>query len=769
MESYVFHHGTWEIGVTNMPTENIGKMEELTQGLFKKGREYEVKVTFYPGDLFAIPDKPSFGCRNVTIILSWEGDASLGMILIGPSGVAFSPITEGENEQRMHLDQLGECDGDGYSLCIFSLENNSAPVNFEVEYEWNQDISREQGDSLTSSAEGAILASLLNAPLLYVNSSSLSEETKDAFTSLNVKKALIVDVGNHLSSSVIKEIQKFVSIEILNDLRSIYDRIMETTHQHDIVFSTIDPWTYWLVEELKPAGDKKGALYIGPAAYAAAHHGAPLLIVDEHPPLSRSSAWVTEFWKEDSRARRLPSVGCMYLMGSQVYEFLADYGFDKEGKENILTIAGQFDIGLGWDRAFVGKANPGRILGTPTDTSYWICRSVFYPAIIFVNPALSPGGIELINGSSSTRDVIGRLHITKPSQKEHFVYPVLNTWVSYCHNFNRDASKYWGCTYTCRDGITPYLTPSPYPIDEGVTDRTGAYWPDMSTSEVVPFYLKKLGYENVFSTNFTATMSNLNKGTILWFEGMHAGHGGSGVVGFWDPDANWTKMFYLLEDIPLIGKIMKNKKINVEPNPWRAYEFGLWRQAFFRWGLPLNKNTQIFQTGCTEEPDVMVMDKWIGWDWRSGLHPDGIVIAILQQVATEIKNGYEIDEALENLHSCGINAGISCFISSTYLHLTLIRHGSVFQIIDPWLTSWYCNFAVEMFSRYLALGYTVGEAYEASISHVGIEYLTGKWWWDICENVCYFGDPMLKIWSPCYGWEMPEIMNSGEIIEGHRV
>ena len=763
VESYVFHHGTWEIGVTNMPTEDIGKMEKLTAGLFKKGREYEVNVKLYPGRVFEIPDKPSFGCKNVTITLSWDGNAQLGMILKGPSGVAFSPVT-GEKEQKMHLDQLGVCDEDSYSLCIFSLENTSSPTNFEVKYEW-EEMPPEHGDSLTSSAEGAILASLLNAPLLYVNS-SLPKETKDAITSLHVKNLVVVDIGNHISSQVIEELQKLANIEEFFDLRSIYQRIMGVTHQHDVIFSTTDPWTYWLAEELKPAGEKKGALYVGPAAYMAAHHGVPLLIVDEHPPLSRSSAWVTEFWKEDSRAREPPSVGCMYIMGNQVYDFLNDYGFDKEGKENILTIAGQFDIGIGWDRAFVGKANPGRILGTPVDTAYWICRSVFYPAMIFVNPALSPEGIELINGSSSTRDASGRFHIIKPSQKEHFTYPALNTWVSYCHNFNRDASKYWGCTYTCRDGITPYLTPSPNPIDEGVTDKIGAYWPDMSTSEVVPFYLKKLGYENAFSTNFTATMSNLNKGVILWFEGMHASHISSGVVGFWDPNANWTKMFYLLEDIPFIGKIIKNKKINVEPNPWRAYEFGLWRQAFFRWGL-LNKDTQIFQTGCTEKPDVMVMDKWIGWDWRSGLHPDGIVIAILQQVATEIKTGYEIDEALENLHSCGINAGISCFISSTYLHLTLIRHGSVFQIIDPWLTSWYCNFAVEMFSRYLALGYTAGEAYEASMSHVGIEYLTGKWWWDICENVCYFGDPELRIWSPSYGWEMPEMVDAGEIINGH--
>ena len=57
------------------------------------------------------------------------------------------------------------------------------------------------------------------------------------------------------------------------------------------------------------------------------------------------------------------------------------------------------------------------------------------------------------------------------------------------------------------------------------------------------------------------------------------------------------------------------------------------------------------------------------------------------------------------------------------------------------------------------------KAYEKAISHVGIEYLTGKWWWDICENVCYFGDPCLKVWSPAYSWEKPLCIDAGIIGE----
>ena len=109
----------------------------------------------------------------------------------------------------------------------------------------------------------------------------------------------------------------------------------------------------------------------------------------------------------------------------------------------------------------------------------------------------------------------------------------------------------------------------------------------------------------------------------------------------------------------------------------------------------------------------------------------------------------------------------SCLIANTYLHLSLVRHGSIFQIVDPWLTSWYCAFAIETFIRDLALGDSVGQAYEKGIRHVGIQYLTNRWWWDIFENVVYYGDPDLKVYSPKYSWDKPTPLEYGLAINGH--
>jgi hypothetical protein len=334
---------------------------------------------------------------------------------------------------------------------------------------------------------------------------------------------------------------------------------------------------------------------------------------------------------------------------------------------------------------------------------------------------VGPEGVTLTTGSHS-RFSDGLL-ITEPEKEVTVEYPILQSWVSYDHRFNERGGKYWGADYVTADGITPYRTPSDNPIDKD------GKWPDITSSEVVPYYGDKAGYSSVFTTNFDTTMDNLNQGVIMWLEVMHGGNRGSGVVGFWNPD-------------------------QLESNPWRAYE----------------------QHGSTFEPDTQLMSKNTGGDYIRNpiqtdplnlLPHDGVIIAILQQEwQTVAKNGYDFDNAMENLHSMGFSAG-SCLIANTYLQISMVRHGSAFQIIDPWLTSWYCGFAIQTFVRDIALGYSVGEAYERGIKHVGIQYLTNQWWWDIYENVVYYGDPDLRVYSPKHSWEEPVPLEEGRVIDGH--
>jgi len=838
--SYVHDYGNWEVGITAVPKKSYspvkGKMERLFENYFKnsskndivpligkKEKTADVDVLLYPGVDVTLKDPTPFGCRNVNFTLKWNNpNVELGFTVLSPSGaeiassISKKDIISGEEEKKegvayVEIDTLGECQkGVNYSIGIFALNNVSQPVEYELEYSWHQKFSRFEGECLSSAANGAILASVLNAPLLYVSPSSLPDVTEKTLFKLGVKNIYLVNLGDHLSSSVKKKISEFHKIK--KEYRKpieIYSEIMKLTSKKDVIFTTIDPWNKWLVEGLKPEEETKAAFFVGPAAYIAAHHGSPVLIVDIHPRLSQAIVYPKEFWIRyaSDRYTNLVSSGSMVFTGKQVYDFLEDYSFGEidDEMETIITVAGQFDIGIPWDRVFVGAATSGRFFGSPVDVSYWISRNVFYPAMIFANPALALGGVTLINGSKSIIPKIGgrlrrpfgsNLVIIKPSQEENFKYPILCTFNTYQYKYNERGSKHWDFIYTRADGITPYFTPSPDPIDDGATDKPGAYYPDQSESEVIPFYARRAGYQPAFATNFSAITEDLSRGVIIWTDDCHGDFHRGGQIAVWDPTSPFAD----------------------EPNPWRAYEFPLFRNPknAILWfchlfaesgkelGLPDNiisiceKISKLAQKGLiklpiipyrgsTEDPDVALINPNLNWLTKIpfvgelfrligiwgvfGFDPhietyglksliplvgkkywtfcDGkVTISPLSGDAAMVwKTGYEFDDAVGNIHSCGIHA-TSCLPAATFWHLTWIRHGSAYQIVDPWTTTDWSAVWQQMLIKRLAMGDTIGEAYEKGMRACGPEYLVNHWWWDTWENVVFFGDPDLRPFVP---------------------
>ena len=143
---------------------------------------------------------------------------------------------------------------------------------------------------MASATNGAVLASSLNAPLLYTSPSRLFDVTKDVLYKLGVENIHLVNLGEYLSDDVKDEIKDIG--EIKSDYtkpKDVYDAIRDITDESDIIFTTIDPWDYWYINERKSAGEYPGALHIGPAAYLAAHHGSPVIVVDIHPRLSQAT------------------------------------------------------------------------------------------------------------------------------------------------------------------------------------------------------------------------------------------------------------------------------------------------------------------------------------------------------------------------------------------------------------------------------------------------------------------------------------------------
>ncbi|RLF39740.1 MAG: hypothetical protein DRN12_06535, partial [Thermoplasmata archaeon] len=809
--SFIHNLGEWRVSITAVPKKSwdLGDYSDLK--ILSNSKKANVEIKLLPGVMIKLPKTP-FGCRDVKFKLKWSNsNIRLAFTLIDPAGTEIASSIPREKflsgdivyrkpgETDLNVTQLGECrENENYSICVFSLDNISSPIDFSLEYSWHQNFSKIEGEEMSSASNGAVLASKLNAPLLYVNSSSLPSCTEKTLYKLGVKQIYLIDIGSHLKKNVKERLSNIAKIIEYSTTKDIYNSIRKDVNDNSIVFTTIDPWTYWYVAELKPAGEYPGALFIGPAAYIAAHHGTPVVIVDIHPRLSQAIVYPTNFWTPASHGVE-PSSGSMMLFGRQVYDFLEDYNLGKlepdgpeaQDKETIITVAGQYDIGIPWDRAFTGAALPGRFTFSPVDTSYWISRNIFYPALIFENPAMQ-GENEYINGSVSKvshlpgsrfRDPLGvNLVITKPSEEERFRYPILHTYNTYLYRFNELASKQWDFKYTRADGIIPYETDSLDPIDDGAAHgKSGAYYPDMSETEVIPFYARKAGYGNVFSTNFEEVVEDLNRGVIIWVEECHGHYIEGGVLGMWDPDSPYV----------------------LEKNPWRAYEvpllyLGNWRElirtiVYISQGQPsrfiegLIRFHLLTRIGSTENPDVATLnpqlsllnrflsrigfpiDMWgatgimIHRDrilhplktFREGLpfinfyNGDGKVTISVQSGNNCMKSiyGYDFDNALKNLHSCGINT-ISCLPAGTFLHLTWMRHGMSYQIIDPWTTTDWAAVWNQMIIKLFAEGYTVGQAYERGIRACGPEYIVNHWWWDKWENVELFGDPNLRVFVP---------------------
>ena len=849
--SYVYEPGKWRVGVTNMPTE--GTTEDfISEGPFGRYIYYgnkldaikntlglndvttfNIDVTKYPGVEIDIPDKPSFGSKNATFTLHWKDEnVNLGLTLLGPSGEEIiNVMNEDTDTQKIEMDMIGEClEDEHYQAVVYALNDISEPVPFSIDYSWKQKISREKGDLIASSCQAAVLASITNSPLLFIQPNKLPEQTKETLLTLGVDTVDIINLGNHLSEETLSEISSFAHIgNNYKEYTTIYQTITEKTNCNDIVFSTLDAWSYWYytdkARQLKPDGEYSGAHHFAPAAYAAAQHGTPVLLVENHPALSGAVTWHRDFWQKNANGHKKPSTGCMFLTGTRVYDFLEDQGFDKKGPESILTVAGQYEIGPTWTRMFTGPdvANPGSIIGTPVDVTVHINRCVFYPGLIFENPALTEK-IELENGSKSTRSFqidgkilnpfetirtrlspqspgLTNLRITRPSGKEEYEYPVLHTYGCYCHRFNERSSKYWGSRYQTRRGYTPGIDISSEEIDQGVRElyegKKGAFLPDLSSSDYTPFYSSKAGYSNAFSTNFEVTINNLNQGVITWYMVLHGESGDGGILSWWEKPTTGLEKNYGITGRKaafyerIIGLISGSLPYE-ETNPWRCYD--MW------WG-------------STEEPDSAVMNSKIGviQGWTNAWRPinllgRGIMKTGLDIVPSHLSGYYdgmvgpygitpfvtkflyshpatEVDDKLENLHSMDFYAG-SCLIGYNYLQIAMMRHGSVLQEMDPWPTSYWSSYSLQQVPKEKALGQTVGESYSHGITEIGPQYVFQQenrdWWWDTSENVVLSADPDLRIWVPNTEyddqernhWERDDVQpiafDTGLNIDGHQ-
>ncbi|MCK5238896.1 MAG: hypothetical protein KAR33_05060, partial [Candidatus Thorarchaeota archaeon] len=198
---------------------------------------------------------------NLTAIWDNAG-TNINAALIDPEGrlVVWAPaesLLGGAGSKSMEMPY--PMTGDWTFIGAWSdpiAENNNLQVSWDIET-----LPDDLQPHLESASNAAVLASLLNAPLLYVSATSVPEVTRWAAERFGATNGILVDPANFHSASLITELNEFLLLSNISTYLMLTDWIRLLSGENDIVLTV-------------PLG--KGDELFAPAAYSAAYHGAPI-------------------------------------------------------------------------------------------------------------------------------------------------------------------------------------------------------------------------------------------------------------------------------------------------------------------------------------------------------------------------------------------------------------------------------------------------------------------------------------------------------------
>ena len=257
----------------------------------------------------------------------------------------------------------------------------NTPVNYDLIINVTE-FSTYRRQCIESAANGAILASLLNKPLLYVTNTTVPNETKAALTTLNVTKVIRVDPFNLMIEKVSRDLKNLTTylneITNLTSRTLLYDFIFNISQESDLVLSSVNDG------------------YFAPASLLAAFHGAPLLFTlnDSHNIHAGAlenyamESWVG-FQNPGNSAllnQSIPRFEDMKGLADVYYTWMNTMNLDKPGNETVLVVSPLWELNPFFDRAIYGRSLVGRFAAlNAEDLAAFICRNVLYPAFSYSN------------------------------------------------------------------------------------------------------------------------------------------------------------------------------------------------------------------------------------------------------------------------------------------------------------------------------------------------------------------------------------------------
>jgi len=222
---------------------------------------------------------------------------------------------------------------------------------------------------LESAANGAVLASLLNAPLLYVTEDTVPEVTQWAVDRLGVNVSFLVDPNNIHSSTLADALGLFSFVQELNNYPLVSSWIKAISGESDVVVTV-------------PMGT--GNELFAPSALSGAVHGAPVfsLCGDDNTLTTRAEEtwapylvgpeieiYITSRYTTRTENgwydERIPNRYSMAESADAFQQFLEDRNaFNATSSQAVIIVSPVDNIKVSFDRSLQCHFSPGRIPAT---------------------------------------------------------------------------------------------------------------------------------------------------------------------------------------------------------------------------------------------------------------------------------------------------------------------------------------------------------------------------------------------------------------------
>lgn len=343
-----------------------GSWTMSVERLFAGSTDMTCEVKYHPGFTRTVTVPSNANWLNVSI--SWDKIATdLNLALVDPTGrlVQWAPagsILAGLNTESIEVPYPipGE-----WTVLMAWIDATDEQNNVNLSWEISA-LPSDLQPYLESAANGAVLASLMNAPLLYVTETTVPEFTSWTAQKLGVNNSYLVDPANIHSSSLEVSLGSFSTLTPLNNYSVLAQQIRGISEENDVVVTI-------------PLGN--GDELFAPAAFSAAAHGAPVfsLCGDDNLLTTRAeetwapyligpeidiyitSRWTTRHengWYDE----RIPNKYSMMESVDEFETFLSDRGaYNSTSPQSVVVLSPPDLIKLSFDRSLQSHFQAGRI------------------------------------------------------------------------------------------------------------------------------------------------------------------------------------------------------------------------------------------------------------------------------------------------------------------------------------------------------------------------------------------------------------------------